>query len=126
MARKSTRSGTQAARKKQTVPMSEKADRHALYEQAVQCAEAEIDFVDETFEKLRGHKATWLREDFCGTANTACEWVRRGPNNRAIGVDLDSEVQQWGENHHLAALGPPVDPRRAGRGCVGLREWPLA
>jgi len=92
------------ARKKKT-PMAGRADRHTLYEEAVQCAEAEIDFVDQTFEALRGRKAVWLREDFCGTANTAAEWVRRRPANRAIGVDLDGEVQAWGEAHHLADLG---------------------
>ena len=29
--------------------MASKADVHALYQQAVQCVEAEIDFVDEIF-----------------------------------------------------------------------------
>jgi cyclopropane fatty-acyl-phospholipid synthase-like methyltransferase len=85
--------------------MAEKADRHALYEEAVQCAEAEIDFVDEAFEAIRGRKAVWLREDFCGTANTASEWVRRRRTNRALGVDLDAEVQAWGAAHHLTRLG---------------------
>ncbi len=89
------RARTQAAR----------ADRHALYQQAVQCVEAEIDFVDETFERLRRRKARVLREDFCGTAASACEWVRRRAGNRAIAVDLDAEVQAWGREHNLAALG---------------------
>lgn len=85
--------------------MASKADRHVLYEDSVQCVEAEIDFIDETFKTLRKRKAQLLREDFCGTANTSCEWVRRRKRNRAIGVDLDSEVQQWGRKHHLAKLG---------------------
>jgi cyclopropane fatty-acyl-phospholipid synthase-like methyltransferase len=89
--------------------MSRTADRHALYEQAVQCAEAEIDFVDQTFTQVRGRTASWLREDFCGTANTACEWVRRRPDNHAIGVDLDNEVQEWGRTHHIASLGTAAD-----------------
>ena len=46
------------------------ADRYVLYEKAVQCVEAEIDMVDETFQSLRGRTAQILREDFCGTANT--------------------------------------------------------
>ncbi len=85
--------------------MASKADRHVLYEDSVQCVEAEIDFVDETFKKLRNRSARLLREDFCGTANTSCEWVRRRKRNRAFGVDLDSEVQRWGTKHHLAKLG---------------------
>ena len=85
---------------------AELADKHALYEASVQCAEAEIDFVDDTFSSLRGRPASRLREDFCGTANTACEWVRRRTDNCAIGVDLDAEVLQWGRAHHVASLKP--------------------
>jgi cyclopropane fatty-acyl-phospholipid synthase-like methyltransferase len=84
--------------------LAQQADRHALYEAAVQCAEAEIDFVDATYHAVRGRRARLLREDFCGTANVACEWARRRPGNRAIGVDLDPEVLDWGRGHHLAAL----------------------
>ena len=91
--------------KKGRATMASKADRHVLYEDSVQCVEAEIDFIDETFKTLRNRKAWLLREDFCGTANTSCEWVRRRKRNRAIGVDLDQEVQQWGRKHHLAKLG---------------------
>ena len=76
--------------------MASKADVHALYQQAVQCVEAEIDFVDETFAKLRRRKARHLREDFCGTANAACEWVRRRRTNRAVAVDIDDAVLQPG------------------------------
>jgi len=80
------------------------ADRHELYEKSVQAVDAEIDFVDATFSKLRGRTASTLREDFCGTANTSCEWVRRRPDNYAIGVDLDEQVMAWGRERHIAAL----------------------
>lgn len=80
------------------------ADKHALYEQAVQAVDAEIDFVDRTYTRLRGRKAITLREDFCGTANTSCEWVRRRSTNIAVGVDLDLRVLAWGLNHHVASL----------------------
>ncbi len=84
--------------------MAARADPHVLYEQSVQCVEAEIDFVDETFEALRGRQARLLREDFCGTAATACEWVRRRDSNRAYGVDLDPQVLAWGEEHNVTKL----------------------
>ena len=83
---------------------ADKADRHILYERAVQCVESEIDMVDETYETLRGRKAATLREDFCGTANTSCEWVRRRKNNQAWGVDLDTEVLAWGKNNKVNTL----------------------
>ena len=97
------------ASKKKRPTAAERADRHVLYQQSVQCVEAEIDFVDETFEKLRGRKARRLREDFCGTANTSCEWVRRRDGNVAIGVDLDAEVLAWGEKHNRAKLRDRAD-----------------
>ena len=80
------------------------ADRHRLYERAVQSPRAEVDFVDRTYRLLRGRSARWLREDFCGTAAVCCEWVRRRKTNRALGVDLDPEVLAWGRRHNLAAL----------------------
>lgn len=86
--------------------MAKTADKHVLYENSVQCAEAEIDFLDDAFKTLRGRQALSLREDFCGTANASCEWVRRRASNHAIGVDLDPDVLAWGEAHHLAGLRP--------------------
>jgi hypothetical protein len=80
--------------------MAETADRHVLYQNSVQDVESEIDFVDEIFEKVRGRKATTLREDFCGTANTSCEWVRRRDTNIAHGVDIDPEVLGWGRENN--------------------------
>ena len=91
-------------RKKKAPSLASTADRHQLYELSVQCAEAEIDFVDATYKRLRKRKAGLLREDFCGTANVCCEWVKRGGKRRAIGVDLDPEVLKWGREHNLARL----------------------
>jgi len=85
---------------------AERADRHVLYEKAVQCAEAEIDFVAGTFRKLRGRRAKILREDFCGTANVSCEWVRRGADHEAWGVDIDPAVLEWSRRHKVSRLTP--------------------
>lgn len=84
--------------------LASRADKHDLYENSVQCVEAEIDFVDQTYTSLRKKKAFLLREDFCGTANTSCEWIRRRKNNNAICVDLDPEVLSWGREHNLSRL----------------------
>jgi hypothetical protein len=84
--------------------MAEQSDRHYLYQESVQDTESEIDFVEETWGELRDRPAEVLREDFCGTANTACEWVRRQPFHRAIGVDLDGVVLNWGRLNNLARL----------------------
>jgi len=84
--------------------MADLADRHVLYQQSVQCVEAEIDFVDEIYTEYRGKAAKLLREDFCGTGNTACEWVRRRKDNCAYGVDLDTEVLDWGQKNNVGKL----------------------
>lgn len=80
------------------------ADRHVLYQMAVQCPEAEIDFVDEWFKKIRGRRATTLREDFCGTGYTSCEWVRRRRANIAHGLDIDQPTLDWGLANNVAGL----------------------
>ena len=105
-------SGTKkVAKRARSAPMAATADRHDCYQRAVQCVEAEIDFVDETFKDLRGRHAVLLREDFCGTANTSCEWVRRRRTNRAIGVDLDEPTLDWGRQHNIANLAPAQQQR---------------
>ncbi len=92
-------------------PMASRYDRHVLYQMAVQAPDAEIDFVDDTFKDLRGHRASTLREDFCGTAHTSCEWVRRRPSNQAWGVDLDQETLDWGRTHNIGELKPAQQRR---------------
>jgi len=86
-------------------------DRHTLYQKAVQAPDAEIDFVDSRFRRLRGRTASRLREDFCGTAFTSCEWVRRRRTNRALGLDLDRATLAWGAAHNAAGLRPDAAAR---------------
>ena len=91
-------------RKKKT--MAERADRHVLYEKSVQDVAVEYKFISKTFRKLRGRRPRHAREDFCGTANMCCEWVRRSKGNTAIGVDIDPEVLGWGRKNNLSRLKP--------------------
>jgi len=91
--------------------MAQQADRHELYEQSVQDVAGEYRLINRIFRKLRGRRATHLREDFCGTANMSCEWVRRRSDNTAIGVDIDPEVLAWGRKHNLGRLKPATRVR---------------
>lgn len=91
--------------------MAANADRHILYQESVQDVDTEIDFVFDTWAALRDRPATLLREDFCGTANTCCEWVDRGDHHRAIGVDRDEEVLNWGVRNNLSQLDPDQQER---------------
>ncbi len=91
--------------------LAEQADVHDLYERAVQNVEQEVEFTQATFERIRGRKAYRLREDFCGTASTSCQWVRQGERFQAIGVDIDPSVLDWGRRNRVSQL-PVVDRAR--------------
>jgi len=82
------------------------ADKYVLYEQSVQSTEFEYEFIDTNFQRIRGREARLLREDFCGTAQMCCEWVRGRAENHAIGVDLDPEVLGWSRDNRIAKLEP--------------------
>lgn len=98
--------------KKQRGPRkADTADRFELYEAAVQDPETEMEFVAEVYEEIRGRAARVLREDFCGSGWAACEWAKRDPENRAIGVDLDEDVLEWGRKRHWGALSPEEQAR---------------
>lgn len=103
---KDARSSKQGKRRRRRrgPSMAKQADPHALYEASVQAPEQEVAFLVETFRALRGRAPRLFREDFCGTANTACRWVEADRNHRAIAVDIDPEVLEWGRRHHLHSL----------------------
>jgi SAM-dependent methyltransferase len=97
-------SAKRAAARKHGPTMAEQADKHELYELSVQNVENEIEFLQDTFKKIRGRTAHVLREDFCGTASACCQWVRQGEEFQAIGVDIDASVLEWGRNNRLSNL----------------------
>ena len=98
------RSEDLVAGKNTKLTMAEQADRHELYEASVQNVEEECKFIAKTFRELRGREALSWREDFCGTASAACEWVRTGANRTAVGVDIDPEVLDWGRQNRVSKL----------------------
>lgn len=90
--------------KRPTARMADRADRHDLYEAAVQNVAEECTLIDFLFRQIRGRQAKSLREDFCGTASAACEWVRMRKSNCAFGIDIDPDVLSWGREHRVGAL----------------------
>jgi SAM-dependent methyltransferase len=91
--------------------MAEQSDIHELYEESVQNVEHEVEFLQTTFQQIRGRKAYLFREDFCGTASASCEWIKQGDEYQAIGVDIDPSVLEWGRNNRLGKL-PTADQAR--------------
>jgi SAM-dependent methyltransferase len=90
---------------------AELADRHALYQASVQVPEADIEFFEMVYKRLRGKKPLVLREDFCGTAFLASTWVAGSPKRQAIGIDLDQPTLDWGRAHNLSKLPPGAKKR---------------
>jgi SAM-dependent methyltransferase len=81
------------------------ADPYLLYEKSVQTPDVEVAFLGRVFEKLRGRTPLTLREDFCGSAAFACEWVKSHKQRRATGLDLHKPVLDWCRRHHVPDLG---------------------
>lgn len=86
-------------------------DKHTLYEQAVQAPAADLDFAARVYRKLNNRPARRLREDFCGTAAIATEWVRRNKTHTAIGLDLHQPTLHWGAARHVKSLPPEAQSR---------------
>ncbi|HEX6791566.1 MAG TPA: class I SAM-dependent methyltransferase [Candidatus Krumholzibacteria bacterium] len=79
-------------------------DRHWLYQESVQSPDVHFGFFDRVYRKRNGKLPSLLKEDFCGTALLASEWVERRKGNSAIGVDLDAPTLAWGRVHNVARL----------------------
>ena len=112
-------------RKKDRKLSAKTADRLELYQRSVNSPDTDVDFLINTFQDLRGRSIQHLREDFCGTAALAAEFLRRDPIHTAEGVDLDPEPVAWGKRRnfeptaglldrmtfHLADVRSPSDKR---------------
>ncbi len=79
--------------------------KHALYEACFAGVVDELAFVEGIYRLKRGRLPRLLREDFCGTALLACDFVRGGADRRAWAVDLDLPTLDWGREQHVARLG---------------------
>jgi len=96
--------GAKSLKRNKGPTMAEMADIHELYEESVQNVENEVQFLGATFRERSGRTAYTFREDFCGTASLACEWVRQGDEYSAVGVDIDSSVLEWGRKNRVSRL----------------------
>ncbi|NNC99011.1 MAG: class I SAM-dependent methyltransferase, partial [Gammaproteobacteria bacterium] len=84
---------------------AETADKYVLYQQAVQSAEQDVEFLFETYQTIRGKQPAHLREDFCGTCLLSAHWVKLGEDFTAESYDIDPEPLAWGLRNNLAGLG---------------------
>jgi len=78
--------------------------KFALYEASVQSPETHVEWFVSVYKEINGSYARHLREDFCGTLQLSCEWVKRNKRNSAIGLDLDAETLAYGKRVNRAKL----------------------
>jgi Methylase involved in ubiquinone/menaquinone biosynthesis len=86
-------------------------DKYELYRKAVQSAENDVVFIQNTFKELKGKNPRVFREDFCGTFGLSCEWVKLSARNESIGIDLDPEPMAYGKANYLTKLKPEQQRR---------------
>jgi len=85
------------------------ADKHTLYQLAVQSPVEDVRFLARVYERVRGRRPRHLREDFCGTALLCAAWVRRGAEYSAEGFDISRATLDWGVRHNLSSLGAAAE-----------------
>lgn len=85
----------------QTLP-----NKYELYELSVQSPDTHAEWFDQIYRNTFQKRALSLREDFCGTFQLSCEWIKLRSKNTAIGLDLDDEPISYGMRHHYARLTP--------------------
>lgn len=81
------------------------ADKHELYQLAVQAPEDDIAFLERAFRRWRKRTPYHFREDFCGTALLSATWADKSADHTAEGVDLDAAPLAWGRAHNLRTRG---------------------
>jgi hypothetical protein len=91
--------------------MAARADKHELYEQAVQDPQTEVAMVARSYRRIRKKDARSLREDFCGTAVFSVEWAKSHPKREAWGLDLDRPTLDWGLAKRVEPAGEEVASR---------------
>lgn len=104
---------TPRRRKRKKLPQltAKNSDKLALYIKAVQSPDHEIDFVTKEFARIRSRPLRFVREDFCGTAISACEFVKRHRENRAVALDLHKPTLTWGMKHNVAKMDDAAQKR---------------
>ena len=82
------------------------ADKHELYQLAVQSPEQDVQFLSRVYRSLRKQKGLHFREDFCGTGLLSSYWIRQSKQHTAEGYDIDPDPVAWGLARHFDDLGP--------------------
>lgn len=94
-----------AAKQKKPKFTAKTADKHELYQLAVQSPEQDVPFLARVYKSFRKQKALHFREDFCGTGLLSSHWIRQSKQHTAEGFDIDPDPVSWGLARHFEDLG---------------------
>jgi len=75
-----------------------------LYESAVQSSAWQMRYLPYFHKRFTGKTPTSMREDFSGTGRISCDWVKKSPNHRALGLDLDALTLEYANRVNRGAL----------------------
>lgn len=78
--------------------------KYKLYELSVQSPNWQVDYLPQFHRYLVGSDPKVMREDFCGSGQISCEWVKRSKFNKAVGLDLDSAILKYAKETNRAQL----------------------
>ncbi len=92
----------QTAKRPRRRTQAQFANKHDLYERAVQDPDTDVQFFSRTYKRLRDKPAVTMREDFCGTAILSLAWARSHRDREAYGVDLDGPTLEWGKANRMS------------------------
>ena len=81
-----------------------KFDIYELYEASVQNVITDLNFGTRVFKKHNTKTPTTIREDFCGTAKLAIDWVLKDKKNKSVAIDLNESVLNWTQKYSLSKL----------------------
>ena len=99
-------------KKKRSGPsIADRADKHVLYQKAVQSPEADVEFFQKIYRDARGRDPLRFREDFCGTGTLSAAWCASADSRSAIGIDLDEPTLAWGRERNQAASPNGISKR---------------
>ena len=86
-------------------------DKYWYYHDAVQSPDIDAKFYRRVYREVTGGEPRSFREDFCGTFDLCCQWVKLNRKNRAVGIDVDLEPIQYGVRENLQKLDPDQQRR---------------
>jgi SAM-dependent methyltransferase len=98
-------------KKKRGPSIADRADRHTMYQRAVQHPEGDIAIFTDIYQRLRARTPLRLREDFCGTANLSVRWALSDPRRSAVGVDIHAPTLTWGREHNVEPNADELEGR---------------